>query len=229
VAAFFIVLAAGAYWHVRRNSGQVNAGWWFNGGDCLPPFLKYLGTAAALLAVWTGGRARLMPEARWNLLPVLAVIYFFLPWLAANAAAKVKGVAGALRRRGYALTAVWGAAAFALYAAGLWRPAAGGENYYFTFGALAVTFALRYLVTALLPFIGRFSAALAEDIGAAPAKPYFAAAILGLAATAVFTAAGMQPIAEQAAIAVYYSLVIGVFKEGLEMYRARNEGPAPGE
>jgi len=222
--AFFVVLAAGAYWHARRNSGQINEGWWFSGGERLPPFLKYLGIAAALLAVWSAGRARLMPEAGWNLLPALAVVYFFLPWLAANTAVKIKLIIGVLRqRRGYALMVVWASAAFALYAAGFLRPVVARENYYFTFAALAVTFALRYLVAALLPFIGRFSADLAEDIGAAPAKPFFAAAIIGLVATAVLVAAGLQPIAEQAAIAVYYSLVIGVFKEGLALYRTRGQ------
>ena len=95
----------------------------------------------------------------------------------------------------------------------------GRENYFFTCGALAVTFSLRYLVAVLWAFTDRLSSTFADDISAIPIRPYFAAAILGLAATAGSILAGMQPIAEQAAIVVYFCLAIGIYRTGLELYK----------
>jgi len=218
--AFCVIAAGGAYWHHRRNIGQMSADWWFASGSCLPPFLKYLGSATALFMVWTAGRARLMPEVRWNLLPALAIVYVFLPWLRTNAAGKIKLFTGMLwQRKIYTLAIFWSAVAIALYGVGSYLPTMGRENYFFTFGALAATFALRYLMEVLRVLIGWFSATLADDISAVPVRPYFAAAILGLVATAASILAGMQPIAEQAAIAVYFCLVIGIYGEGLELYK----------
>lgn len=221
--AFCVIIAVGAYWHHRRNTNRMSAGWWFDASSCFPPFLKYLGSAVALFMVWTAGRARLAPEVRWNFFPALAVVYLFLPWLRANIAGAVKLFAGMLWwRKVYTLTIFWSAVALALYGAGLYWPILGRGNYFFTGGALAITFALRYLGAVLRAFIGRFNTAFADDIGAVPIRPYFVASILGLVATAASILAGMQPIAEQAAIAVYFCLVIGLYEIGLELYTIRN-------
>jgi hypothetical protein len=224
---FFIILGAGAYWHNLRNTGRASSGWWFADGSGLPPFLKILGVLAALYAVWTAGRGRLVSEVRWNLLPLSAVIYFFLPWLATDGAQKGARLLRCLSsNKARTLAAFWSAAAGGLYGAGLRSPVSGGENYYFTFGALALAFAGRYLAAVLAPVIRRFGPGLAEELETDPAKPYFAAAILGLVFTAGFVSTGMQPVAEQAAIVVYYCLVIGVFKEGVGLYRTRNDAQA---
>lgn len=176
----------------------------------------------AACGIWALGRFGLAREAVWALLPMAAALYTSLPEL-------LRAGGGLARERPLHMRAAgWVFATAALYAAGLSKGAPAGTNYLFTFGALAAVFASRSL---LLLAVGRLRLhlpAATKTVYGDAAASYFATALIALSMVALSLAAGRESIAEQFAVIVYFSLVIGVAKLFLNRLRGGHDGAAAG-
>ena len=166
---------------------------------------RFGGLAAGLgCAIWSVGQYKLGAEMLWGFLPLLGAIYAALPvlyrlWLQL-----------VLNYRSYVLLGGWLALTLVLYEGGLLVKVVGsGENYFFTFGTLALTFALRACLLALKPLFSRFFPAAAGRVYGGAGNLYFSGALAMLVATAAVLSFKLEPIAEQLAVVAYYCLVIG--------------------
>jgi hypothetical protein len=212
LAGFVLMLAGGALWHElrwryssrRERTGSV--AWWFGNPEKIPAFVLFLTAGATGWIAWNLGRG----ETYGALLMLVAVGYFYLPWLAL-AVRWAKTDTGA--------TWAWALLAAALYLFGLQYGTRTGENYFFTVGGLVAVLAGR---AGLLSIRARFKArwpVAAEKIYGGAGTLYFAGALAGLVLTALLMALKLEPLAEQVAIVVYYFLVIGTVLEILALRR----------
>lgn len=223
LAGFVLMLAGGALWHELRwrySSRKERAGsvaWWFGNPEKIPAFVLCLTAAATGWMAWNLGRG----ETYGALLILVAVGYFYFSWLAL-AVRWAKTDTGA--------TWVWALLAAALYLLGLRYGTRSGENYFFTVGGLVAVLAGR---AGLLSIRARFKArwpVAAERVYGGAGTLYFAGALVGLVLTALLMALKLEPLAEQAAIVVYYFLVAGVVLEILALRReSRGEASKGGE
>jgi hypothetical protein len=193
-----VLVAWGAYCHWREQKGQHRP-------ESNSGMRTRFGALAVALgcAIWSLGQYKLSAEALWGFLPLLGAIYALVPALYRLGRQLV------LNYRGYVLLGGWLALTLALYGGGLLVKVGSGGNYFFTFGALALVFALRAWLLAIEPrFRGLFPVA-AERVYAGAGSLYFSVALVMLVATAAVLSVKLQPIAEQLAIVAYYCLVIG--------------------
>lgn len=223
MVGFALVLAAGALWHElrwRHSSPGERAGsvaWWFGSPAGIPAFVLVLTAAAAGWAAWSLGRG----ETYGALLPLIAAGYFYLPWLALIAR-WVKTDIGA--------TWAWALLAAALYLLGLRYGTGRGENYFFTFGNLAAALAGRAWLMSVRAHVEARCPLIAEKVYGGAGTVYFAGALAGLVLTALLMALKLEPLAEQAAVVVYYFLVAGAVLEILALRReSRGEATQGGE
>jgi len=91
--------------------------------------------------------------------------------------------------------------------------ATGRENYGFTCGSIALVFAYWHLERLLRPWMKRKFPKIFEYVYRGRGTPFFAGAIILLGLTAFLLTLGLEPLAEQIAIIVYYCLVVGVVGE----------------
>lgn len=219
LAGFVLILAVGSLWHElrwrysrwRERAGSV--AWWFGNSEKIPAFVLWLTTGATGWVAWNLGRG----ETSGALFTLVAVGYFYLPWLAL-AMRWVKTDTGA--------TWAWAMLVAALYLLGLRYGTRTGENYFFTFGGLAAVLAGRAW---LLSIRARFKArwpTVAEKVYGGAGTLYFAGALAGLVLTALLMALKLEPLAEQVAIVVYYFLVIGTVLEILALRRQSRRAAA---
>lgn len=157
--------------------------------------------------IWSLGKYKLGVEALWGFLPLFGAVYALLPalyrlgqWLARN-------------YRGCVSLGGWFVLTLTLYGVGLLVKVRGGENYFFIFGGLAAFFALRAGLLAIEPRFRDIFPAVAKHVYGGAGSLYFSGALVVLVMTAMVLSVGLQPIAEQLAIVVYYCLVVGVVKE----------------
>ncbi|MBT8764370.1 hypothetical protein KFV02_10535 [Desulfohalobiaceae bacterium Ax17] len=106
----------------------------------------------------------------------------------------------------------WLFSALFLYTLGV-LIATGRENYGFTCGSIALVFAYWHLERLLRPWMERKYPKISEYVYRGRGTPFFAGAIILLALTAFLLTFGLDPLAEQVAIIVYYCLVVGVVGE----------------
>jgi len=173
--------------------------------------------------IWSLGKYKLGVEALWGFLPLFGAVYVLLPalyrfgqWLARN-------------YRGYVSLGGWFMLTLTLYGVGLLVKVGGGENYFFIFGGLAAFFALRAGLLAIEPRLRGFFPVAAKHVYGGAGSLYFTGALVMLVTTAVVLSVGLQPIAEQLAIIVYYFLVVGTVLEILALRRqSRKEASEAG-
>ena len=184
-----VLVAWGAYCHWREQTGQHRP---VNNSAMRARFGALV--VALGCAIWSLGQFKLSVEALWGLLPLLGAIYALFP-VFYRLGRKIL-----LNYRGYVLLGGLLVLTLALYGGGLLFKAGNGENYFFTFGAMALLFALRAWLLAIEPrFRGLFPAA-AERVYAGAGSLYFSGALVMLVATATVMSIKLEPIAEQLAI-----------------------------
>lgn len=216
----WLVLAAGFFWHRFSSLGRRLPLWNASGGETVPALIGCSGLAVVFWTIWSIGSSNRNPEAKWNLLPVLALGCFFLPWIYGTGCVIIRALALRLKmNRMSTLAGFWSVAAGALYVAGMWRQQGFSGNNYFAFGGVAVVLFMRYTLGVFEPVVKKFAPAVAEHVSGGSGKPYFFCAILALLGTAGL-AWKMEPVAERLAIVVYYCFVIGVVIEVFELSRS---------
>ena len=120
---------------------------------------------------------------------------------------------------GWLWAIVWSISAISLYGAGMgiMVRAPHGENYFWTFGGLALVLAYHHLIMLSRSLLLRKFPKISGYIYRGPGTPYIAAFIFILFSCALFLAVKLEPVAEQLAIIGYYLLVIGVTREFLAL------------
>ncbi|HET7402733.1 MAG TPA: hypothetical protein VFJ62_13145, partial [Usitatibacter sp.] len=103
-------------------------------------------------------------------------------------------------------------AAAMAYAVGAMRAADSRENLLFTAGALLLALAIAASISATIPRLRRFGA-LRGALENARGAPFFATALIALPVAGAAYILGRSLAAEQLALVVYWSLVVGVAVE----------------
>jgi len=182
------------------------------------------------------------PELAWGLVIVAIMLlvllvsvhnnkmqwYMFIPLLSAfyGVSPEVVRITSKIYKSSQALfeTIAWGGVAFVLYVSGLINWTNMGENYYFTFGGIAVVIMWRALTEYIKPIIHSKYPAIAEKIYGGAGTQYFSGFIIVLVGVAVMLVLKLEPIAEQLAIIGYYMLVVGVVLEVFALRKDKSEG-----
>lgn len=214
LAAWLIVIG-GAYWHRLCGSHRNHSAKLLAGDMEIPSFLlRSAGAAVVLWTGWTVGSFKHNPEAKWNLLPVLALGYFFIPWIYSRGSVMFWPAMRRIRPNPTAIAAIfWSSATFLLYATGVKRLPGSGPNHYFLFGGAASVFALRFVLGTLRPILKSCFPTTVERLFSGAGKPYFACAILAMTVTAVGLMAQVQFLTEQSAIVAFDCIIIGIIVE----------------
>lgn len=178
-----------------------------NALEGIQPALRLSSFIAILLAIWAVGALKTVSGAAYAFLPLAATAYWQSPRLVSC------WMAYARRCHHGSRFLLFLAITLALYAIGLFRNIAGGENYFFTFGGMVAVIALRYAILSLQPAMTRHWPSASENIYRGGGALYFSGALAMLVVTALLLALKLEPLAEQAAIVVYYCLVVGTVIE----------------
>ncbi len=120
-------------------------------------------------------------------------------------------------------TIIWGGVAFILYVSGSINWSNMGENYYFTFGGMAIVLMWRALTEYIKPIIHSKYPTIAQKIYGGAGTQYFSGFIVILVGAALMLMLKLEPIAEQLAIIGYYMLVVGVVLEMLVLRKDKSE------
>ena len=126
-----------------------------------------------------------------------------------------------------AWTMLWLLGSLGLYGLGLYGMGMShksqGENYAFTFGGMFMIVFLWHLGRLLRGWLHRHFPEIAVPVYRGRGTLFFAWALVILIFTALLVAAGLEPLAEQTAIIVYYCLVVGVVGEIWELKSQKAE------
>lgn len=112
----------------------------------------------------------------------------------------------------------WAIVTISLYVSGVLLPSIiQEENYYFTFGGMAVVLTWRALVECCKPSVESRWPGLSKKVYSGAGTKYFSGFIVVLALVVVALIIKLEPIAEQLAVIGYYLLVVGVVLEILDL------------
>jgi hypothetical protein len=202
VLSGLILVLLGVYSHWRGGTSRIwhEMGW-------------FVLTLSAGCAVWSLGNFGLQYDAAWGLLPLMGTIYALLPLLYQRLLLWCQD------KRPTLLLAVWAALTLVLYGIGLILKIGSGENYFFTFGGMAVLMVVRELFLVVEPRLRRAFPNIANPVYGGAGSLYFSAALVLLVGTAFMLTLKLEPIAEQLAVVVYYCLVVGTVLEILALRR----------
>ena len=156
-------------------------------------------------------------DAAWGLLPLMGTIYALLPLLYQRLLLWWQDKRHAL------LLAAWAALTLMLYGIGLILKIGNGENYFFTFGGMALVIVMRELFMVVEPRFRRAFPNIANPVYGGAGSLYFSGALVLLAGTAILLSLKLEPIAEQLAVVVYYCLVVGTVLEIVALRRAHHD------
>jgi len=110
-----------------------------------------------------------------------------------------------------------------LYAIGLTHIRQPGENYYFTFGGIVVVVIWYIWMESMKGHLQLRWPTVAEKIYRGAGSIYFSGALVGLAITALLFIPGLELLAEQVAVVVYYCLMAGTVLEIVALRRAQHD------
>jgi hypothetical protein len=116
----------------------------------------------------------------------------------------------------------WAIVTISLYVSGvLLSSTTQGENYYFTFGGMAVVMSWRALVEHCQLSVESRWPGLSKKVYSGAGTKYFSGFIVVLVGVAVMLILSLEPIAEQLAIISYYMLLVGVALEILDLRKGK--------
>lgn len=202
VLSGLILVLWGVYSHWR---GGTSHNWHEKGWIAL--------TLSAGCAAYSLRNFGLQYDAAWGLLPLMGTIYALLPLLYQRLLLWWQD------KRHPLLLAVWAALTLVLYGIGLILKMRSGENYFFTFGGMAVVMVMRELFLVVEPRFRRAFPNIANPVYGGAGSLYFSGALVLLVGTATMLSLKLEPIAEQLAVVVYYCLVVGTVLEIVALRR----------
>jgi hypothetical protein len=124
------------------------------------------------------------------------------------------------------LLAVWVALTMLLYGIGVILKMGNGENYFFTFGGIAMVMVVREIFLTVEPLFRKAFPYIANSVYGGAGSMYFSCALVLLFGTATMLSLKLEPIAEQLAVVVYYCLVLGTVLEIAALRRNQNNNSA---
>ncbi len=120
----------------------------------------------------------------------------------------------------------WLAISGILYITGVLMPVQGSENYFITFGGMTVVCFLWHVSRWQQERITRQFPRIAASVYDSRSKTFFAWALILLVVTAILLTMKLEIVAEQAAVIVYYLLVIGTVGEVVALRRGSDKNGA---
>ncbi len=191
----------------RSGNGSLLKNWVLGVNQQFPPFL-YLVTAIGLSFLsFNLGHGNDLTQ---TFLPLLGVIYFYIPWL-------LKLLKGKLR---FWLTTATGL--YLLAVIGLLIKWKDGADIFFSFAGIAVVLVWRNLIPHMQPRLEQRWPNLADKVFRGAGTPYISVFLMTLLVSTVFLIIRLKPVAEQIAVVGYYMLVVGVFLE-IKHFRNQNQ------
>jgi hypothetical protein len=151
--------------------------------------------------------------AAWGLLPLMGTIYALLPLLYQRLLLWWQD------KRHSLLMSAWVAITLMLYGVGLTFKMGNGENYFFTFGGMAVVMVVREFFLVVEPRFRLAFPNIANPVYGGAGRLYFSGALVLLVGTATLLSMKLESIAEQLAVVVYYCLVVGTVLEIVALRR----------
>ena len=153
----------------------------------------------------------------YMIMPLLSSFYGVLPEV-------TKIVRGACKSSKALFEIVlWGCISVVLYIIGLMNWSNAGENYYLTFGGMAVVLMWRALIAYIKPIINSKWPTIAEKIYEGAGAQYFSGFIVVIVGVTIMLLLNLELVAEQLAIIGYYMLVVGVVLEMLDLRKDKGE------
>jgi hypothetical protein len=201
-----ILVLWGVYSHWRGGTSRI----WHEGGWIAL-------TLFAGCAVWSLGNFGLQYDAAWGVLPLMGTVYALLPLLYQRLLLWWQDKPHPL------LLAAWTALTLVLYGIGLTLKVGSGENYFFTFGGMAVVMVVREFFLVVEPRFRLAFPNIANPVYGGAGRLYFSGALVLLVGTATMLSLKLELIAEQLAVVVYYCLVVGTVLEIVALRRAHND------
>jgi hypothetical protein len=113
-----------------------------------------------------------------------------------------------------------------LYGIGVILKMGNGENYFFTFGGIAMVMVVREIFLTVEPLFRKAFPYIANSVYGGAGSMYFSCALVLLFGTATMLSLKLEPIAEQLAVVVYYCLVLGTVLEIAALRRNQNNNSA---
>ena len=145
------------------------------------------------------------------IVPVLTALYGLSPEIVRNTISLYRASKELLE------VVIWAAVALVLYIVGFITGVILGDNYYFTFGGIAVVMTWRALLLYLKPSLESRWPELSNKVFGGAGTKYFSGFIIAIVVAAVMLMLKLDPIAEQFAVIGYYLLVVGVVLEILDL------------
>jgi hypothetical protein len=160
-------------------------------------------------AIWSLGQYKLSYQTLLGLLPVLGIIYVFLPKLYRRATGFI------LQHTHYLRPLGWFISGMALYGLGFLAEfvLGSGKTIFFALGGLSMVAAIRSGLLILEPEFRRLFPVIFTYVYERPGSLFFSGALLMLIPTTITLSINLNQIGEQLAIIVYYFLVIGLIFE----------------
>jgi hypothetical protein len=168
-------------------------------------------------AIWSLGHFGLKRNAAFGFLPLMGATYALLPLLYQRLLLWWQ------HKRHPFLLAAWSALTLMLYGIGLILKMGNGENYFFTFGGIAVMMATRELFLVAEPRFRKSLPNIANPVYGGAGSLYFSGALVLLVGTATLLSLKLESIAEQLAVVVYYCLVVGTVLEIVALRRNQHD------
>jgi hypothetical protein len=206
VLSGLILVLLGVYSHWRGHTSRI-----WHARSC------FVLALSAGCAVWSLGHFGLKRDAALGLLPLMGAVYALLPllyqrlyWWWQN-------------KLHFLLLAVWVALILALYGTGMNLKMGNSENYFFTFGGIAVMMMVRELLFVVEPHFRQALPNIANPVYSGAGSLYFFEALVLLVGTATLMFLKLELFAQQLAVVFYYSLVVGAVLEIAALRRNQDD------
>ena len=179
--------------------------WIFGKREEFPPFLYLVATLSFCLVVLN---LNVGNNFFLSLLPLIGVVYFFLPWLPWGSwwSWLFKGT----------MMHFWITITSGLYLMGIfshlqkWRD---GADFFFSFAGIGAVIVLRYLMPKIQTEVERRWPSFAGKIYGKSENHFLAGFLLTLILSALLLVVSLEPIAKQTVLIAYYMLFVGIVLE----------------
>lgn len=143
----------------------------------------------------------------WSLLPLISAAYIVVACFVSFDPAVV------VAQRDRTLALLWTVVAGACYGLGIATYSSKWGNNFFILGGILLVIALHYTVWWLRPLLSNFAPSIELHVFRGGGSVYFHIAGVMLVVTALIVKLGIQVVAEQAALVVYFSVAAGIIFE----------------
>ena len=203
ILATLLILLPGVVWQELRMTKSLQHRFKYPIGFYLLLIIAWSVWRALHLEEWSHN-----PEVLWYLLPLTALGYFWIHYIS-----NLGKVLKLVWNRHLPQMIFWLIIANLLYWQGLQHFSGHRENYFFTFGGIAVVFVWANLTLLVKPVLTTHWHKMADIIYGGAGTHYIVGFILILMMVALLVVLKLEIMAEQLAVIGYYMLVVGVILE----------------